>query len=86
MSPPSGGHRQALWSSAGTDWCAFTGKFRPRPQAITEQEFENHVKQQEEKEQPQDAAGDQQPAPAATETPEEAALAPDGKTDKTPAA
>lgn len=95
MSPPSGGHRQALWSSAGTDWCAFTGKFRPRPlpgdyyptpQAITEQEFENHVKQQEEKEQPQDAAGDQQPAPAATETPEEAAPAPDGKTDKTPAA
>ena len=26
------------------------------------------------------------PAPAATEAPEEAALAPDGKTDKTPAA
>ena len=62
------------------------GDYYPTPQAITEQEFENHVKQQEEKEQPQDAAGDQQPAPAATETPEEAAPAPDGKTDKTPAA
>lgn len=62
------------------------GDYYPTPQAITEQEFENHVKQQEEKEQPQDAAGDQQPAPAATENPEEAAPAPGGKTDKAPAA
>lgn len=58
------------------------GDYYPTPQAITEQEFENHVKQQEEKEQSQETAGDQQPASVPEETPEENAPSPDGKTDK----
>lgn len=70
------------------------GKFRPRPardsyptpQAITEQEFENHVRQQEKKEQTQPSADGQQPPATAGETPDEASPAADGKTDKASAA
>lgn len=95
MLPPSGGLRPAWWSSAGTGWCASNGKFRPRPlpgdyyptpQAITEQEFENHVRQQEKKEQTQPSADGQQPPATAGETPDEASPAADGKTDKASAA
>ena len=44
------------------------GDYYPTPQAITEKEFENHVKQQEEKDQARDGAGEQQPAGPAEES------------------
>lgn len=62
------------------------GDYYPTPQAITEQEFENHVRQQEKKEQTQPSADGQQPPATAGETPDEASPAADGKTDKASAA
>lgn len=61
------------------------GDYHPTPQAITEQEFETHVKQQEEKEQTSPSQEDpQQKAAAPSGTPEESPAATEGKTGDAP--
>ena len=58
----------------------------PRPRPLRNRNFENHVRQQEKKEQTQPSADGRQPPATAGETPDEASPAADGKTDKASAA